>query len=65
MLSLAFVFLLQIKLVGNVPSPFPSLLALVQHGSDLSLGGVLSPVTGPMWPGRPGQARSTAPEPER
>ena len=45
MFSLALCLqLLEIKLVRNVPSSFPSLLELVQHGSDLSLGGVLSPI---------------------
>ena len=50
-LSLAlFLNLLKIKLVRNVPSPFPSFLELVQHGLDLSLGGVLSPIINPFIP---------------
>ena len=52
------------KFIRNEPSLFPSLLILVQHGWYLSLHGVSSPVIGTSSPERPGQARSTASEPE-
>ena len=44
------------KFIINVPSPFLSLLTLVQHGPGLSIRGVSSPVIGLSYPGRPEQA---------